>query len=255
MAGYLGSKATSGLCQALISMMPPHATYIETHLGGGAIMKRKAPSLRNIGIDLDPQPLSEFECTYPVELINGCAHEFLKSFPFTGTEELVYCDPPYLLQTRSSPERYRYRFEYTDEDHLALLEILCGLPCKVILSGYPSELYDTTLKDWNSSEIQVMNQAGVRTEKIWFNFEIDRYHWSSYAGKNYTHRQTIRRKAANWAKNYRKMPRHARMAVLAAIMEVEKDDDTATVHQDGSSTPPTTTKEHHHSEETFDETR
>ena len=36
--GYFGSKATSGLCQPLIAMMPPHDTYIETHLGGGAIM-------------------------------------------------------------------------------------------------------------------------------------------------------------------------------------------------------------------------
>ena len=29
------------------------ATYIETHLGGGAIMRRKPAALRNIGIDLD----------------------------------------------------------------------------------------------------------------------------------------------------------------------------------------------------------
>ena len=62
MPGYLGSKATSGLCQAIISMMPPHATYIETHLGGGAIMKRKAPATRNIGIDLDSKSIGEFEC-------------------------------------------------------------------------------------------------------------------------------------------------------------------------------------------------
>ena len=52
--GYFGSKATSGLCQPLIAMMPPHATYIETHLGGGALMRRKAPALRNIGIDRAP---------------------------------------------------------------------------------------------------------------------------------------------------------------------------------------------------------
>ena len=37
--GYFGSKATSGLCQPLIAMMPPHDTYIETHLGGGAILR------------------------------------------------------------------------------------------------------------------------------------------------------------------------------------------------------------------------
>jgi transposase len=95
-------------------MMPPHATFIETHLGGGAIMKRKAPCLRSIGIDLDPQAVDNFECPYPVELIQGCAHNFLKKFPFTGTEELVYCDPPCLLRTKTQDKRYRYRFDYKE---------------------------------------------------------------------------------------------------------------------------------------------
>ena len=53
MGRYFGSKATSGLCQHIIALMPPHDTYIETHLGGGAIMKRKPPALHNIGIDLN----------------------------------------------------------------------------------------------------------------------------------------------------------------------------------------------------------
>ena len=58
--GYFGSKATAGLCQPLIAMMPPHSTYIETHLGSGAIMRRKPPALRNIGIDLDGAALAGF---------------------------------------------------------------------------------------------------------------------------------------------------------------------------------------------------
>ncbi len=84
--GYFGSKATSGLCQAIIAMMPPHDTYIESHLGGGAIMKRKPPALRNIGIDLDPQAIASFKCGYPVELINGCAHGFLADYDYQGSE-------------------------------------------------------------------------------------------------------------------------------------------------------------------------
>ena len=54
-----GSKATTGLCQPIIAMMPPHDTYIETHLGGGAIMKRKPAALHNIGIDLDGRASGE----------------------------------------------------------------------------------------------------------------------------------------------------------------------------------------------------
>jgi hypothetical protein len=40
-SSYFGSKAASGLCQNIIAIMPPHDTYIETHLGGGAIMQGK----------------------------------------------------------------------------------------------------------------------------------------------------------------------------------------------------------------------
>ena len=92
--GYFGSKATSGLCQPLIAMIPPHDTYIETHLGGGAIMKRKPAALRNIGIDRDARALDAFECDYPVELVHGCAHRYLAEFEFQGSE-LVYSDPPH----------------------------------------------------------------------------------------------------------------------------------------------------------------
>lgn len=216
--GYFGSKATSGLCQVIIAMMPPHDTYIESHLGGGAIMKRKPPALRNIGIDLDPQAIAGFQCSYPVELINGCAHGFLADYDYQGSE-LIYSDPPYLMGSRSSGRRYR--FDYDEQDHVELLELLKRLPCRVIVSGYPSALYDELLVGWRSVQLQVMNQGGVRTEKLWFNFTVDRVYWASYAGKNFTDRQRVKRKAASWGKRYQALPRAERLAVLAAMMAVE----------------------------------
>jgi DNA adenine methylase len=221
MGSYFGSKATSGLCQPIIAMMPPHDTYIETHLGGGAIMKRKPAALRNIGIDLNPRALASFECDNPVELIHGCAHRFLAEYDYRG-RELIYCDPPYLMQTRTSGRRYR--FDYQEQDHIELLELLKGLPCNVMLSGYPSRLYEDLLDGWNSLQLQVMNQAGVRTEKLWFNFTPDRVHWASFAGKNFTDRQRIKRKAHNWGKRYQALPRAERVAVLAAMMAVETEE-------------------------------
>ena len=77
MGAWYGSKATSGLCQPLIAAMPPHATYIETHLGGGAIMQRNPPALRNIGIDRSARAIKAFRCEYMVELVHGCCHRFL----------------------------------------------------------------------------------------------------------------------------------------------------------------------------------
>jgi len=181
-------------------------------------MKRKPPALTNIGIDIDPQPLSQFDCAYSVQLVNSCAHHFLSNYTYCGTE-LIYSDPPYLLQTRTS--KRKYRFDYQEEDHVELLELLKTLPCHIILSGYRSTLYDEQLSEWNAMELQVMNQGGVRTEKLWFNFDIDRVHWASFAGKNFTDRQRIKRKAQRWGKNYHALPKAERLAVLAAIMEAE----------------------------------
>ena len=215
---YFGSKATAGLCQPLIAMMPPHATYIETHLGSGAIMRRKPPALRNIGIDLDGAALAGFSCAWPVELVHGCCHRFLEAFDFDGSE-LVYSDPPYLRHTRKSARRYRH--DYEDADHVALLDLLRRLPCRVMISGYPSALYDEHLAGWRSLSLQVMNQAGVVTEKLWFNFAPDRLHWARFAGRNFTDRQRIKRRAESWGRRYQAMPPAERLAVLAAMMAVE----------------------------------
>lgn len=184
-------------------------------------MKRKPPALRNIGIDRDARALARFECDYPAELVHGCAHRFLAEYDYRG-RELIYSDPPYLSYTRSSERRYR--FEYEERDHVALLELLKSLPCQVMVSGYPSALYDDLLGGWRSIELQVMNQAGVRTEKVWFNFRADRVHWASYAGENFTDRQRIKRKAANWGRRYQGLPRAERVAVLAAMMAVEAEE-------------------------------
>ena len=220
MAAWFGSKATAGLCQPLIAMCPPHAVYIETHLGGGAIMRRKPPALRNIGIDLNRRAIDSFRCDHPVELHHGCCHRFLAAFPFEG-DELVYSDPPYVQSSRRSQRRYR--FDYTDADHVALLGILKSLPCAVMISGYPSRLYDEHLAGWRSLELQVMNQSCVVTEKVWFNFAPDRVHWASLAGRNFTHRQIVKRKAESWGRRYAAMPRAERLAVMAALMAVEAE--------------------------------
>jgi site-specific DNA-adenine methylase len=126
-----------------------------------------------------------------------------------------------LHATRSSSRRYR--FDYEEPDHLDLLELLKKLPCRVILSGYPSALYDERLAGWQSLQLQVMNQGGVRTEKVWFNFTPERVHWANYSGKNHTDRQRIRRKAETWGRRYQALPPGERLAVLAALMAVEAE--------------------------------
>ena len=49
---YPGGK---GRCyKRIISLMPPHRTYIETHLGHGAVLRHKKPAHESFGYDQDP---------------------------------------------------------------------------------------------------------------------------------------------------------------------------------------------------------
>jgi len=50
---YPGGKGQT--FQKSINLMPPHDVYIETHLGGGAVIRNKKPARRNIGLEIDPK--------------------------------------------------------------------------------------------------------------------------------------------------------------------------------------------------------
>ncbi|MCO5760143.1 MAG: hypothetical protein NHG36_01350 [Chromatiaceae bacterium] len=113
-----------------------------------------------------------------------------------------------------------------ERDHVELLALLKCLPSPAILSCYPSAVYDEHLGACmaHTLELQVMNQAGVRTEKFWFNFTPARLFWARGAGKNFTDRQRIKRKAENSERRYRNLPPPERLAVHAALMTVEAAD-------------------------------
>ena len=92
---YPGGK---GRCyQKIVSMMPRHRVYIETHLGGGAVLLHKRAAQRSIGIDSDPVALAAWrDIDYPaLELRVADAAAYLRAYPFVG-DELVYSDPPTL---------------------------------------------------------------------------------------------------------------------------------------------------------------
>ncbi|MCL4551978.1 MAG: DNA adenine methylase, partial [Candidatus Marsarchaeota archaeon] len=71
---------------------------------------------------------------------------------------LFYIDPPYLPETRRSGA---YEHELTSDDHRELVEILRHVKGKVMLSGYPSELYDSL--GWNKREWETCCKAAGRT--------------------------------------------------------------------------------------------
>lgn len=91
-----------------------------------------------------------------------------------GPETLFYLDPPYLGETRTAEKVYA--FEMATSQHADLLATIAACQGKVMLSGYPSALYDRELASWNRHQFKLPNQAAggkskrQMTEVVWCNF-------------------------------------------------------------------------------------
>lgn len=195
----------------IIRLMPPHDTYIEPFVGGGAVLRHKAPAPHSIVIDLDVDvarrwnaiathdgpaadkvspppkrwralPLSFLE--EHKDLIERTRFQLPPSMhvyhgdgiKFLQTSrlngrELVYADPPYVMATRRAGAIYRH--EMTDAQHQALLAALARLPCPFMLSGYRNAMYDDAADrhGWRRIDFQAMTRGGPATESLWMNFE------------------------------------------------------------------------------------
>lgn len=103
-----------------------------------------------------------------VQIENKPALDVIRKFNHDNV--LIYADPPYLLDTRGGKQ---YRYEMNEQDHLDLLAALLQHKGSVILSGYPSEMYDRELKGWSRIARKSYNQnSDQRTEVLWCNFNV-----------------------------------------------------------------------------------
>lgn len=107
-----------------------------------------------------------------VEILQEPAVQAIRRFD--DPEALIYCDPPYVHATRSSPDAYGV--EMSDENHAELAEQLNACQSKVVISGYASSLYDKLYRGWKRVEFDIANHAAGGKEKnratecLWMNF-------------------------------------------------------------------------------------
>jgi DNA adenine methylase len=107
-----------------------------------------------------------------VAVLNRDGVEVIRKFD--QPDVVHYCDPPYLDETRTSPDVYAH--EMSPGDHLRLLDTLKQCRGKVLLSGYESPMYAAALANWNRHEMKRPNNAAggkskrEMTEVIWCNF-------------------------------------------------------------------------------------
>lgn len=198
--------------------MPPHDRYIETHLGGGAVLRHKRPADKSVAIELDERTVAKW-LRHPiagVTIIQGDCHRVLPTLELCASD-LIYSDPPYPPTSRRWSRCYRY--DYTDEQHHELLDLLCAAPCPVIVSGYRNKIYDRRLTHWRRTDYRAMTRRGAVVESAWTNFEPGPpLHDYNFVGHDFREREALRRRRDGLVRSLGKaddLSLHAALADLA----------------------------------------
>lgn len=83
-------------------------------------------------------------------------------------DTLFYVDPPYVLSERIAGKAYAY--EMTNDEHRELAATLRDVKGMVVLSGYPSALYDELYADWTLRTMKARTNSKKdrrATECLW----------------------------------------------------------------------------------------
>lgn len=114
-----------------------------------------------------------------VQIENYPALDIIRLYNDPGV--LLYCDPPYVHDTRRLDKTSTYAHEMSSDDHRALSAALHTHAGLVALSGYPSPLYDELYGGWNyidvpyesaSSQSLISTTSASRIERLWCNYDL-----------------------------------------------------------------------------------
>lgn len=89
-------------------------------------------------------------------------------------EAFIYCDPPYLLESRVSSKDYKHEFDR--DQHIDLGKMLNQIKGRAMISSYDNDLYKEIYSEWTMIKLpKKMN--GIRSKEqqecIWFNYPIE----------------------------------------------------------------------------------
>lgn len=209
--------------QTIINLMPPHHTYVELFLGSGQVYQRKKRATVNIGVEIDPAVTAQ----WPSIKESGLSIHQMDAIRYLATadivndpETLIYADPPYLLDARTSASKI-YRHEFcTPIEHMDFLARAREVPAMMIISGYRHPIYDKALETWRRVDYKVTTRGTSRIECAWLNFDPpDELHDYSYFGATYRDRQDLKRLKLRWSMKFRKMPPQQRFMIAQALNE------------------------------------
>ena len=226
MRNYTGQKKINGVYQAIINEIPICSDFYEVFCGSAQLSKILLSICPEINFhinDIDPAIIDRYGFT-SAKCTNQHFLDFLLSIDIKDYNSSVFfLDPPYHHSTRVGNEKI-YKFEMSDQDHIALFSYISSLPLKFILIHPKNCIYDNLLTlGWRYKEIKIRYNKKTSIERIYCNYEVpERLLTYRFLGDNFTQRQRILRKCNRFSQKLLLLPVLERNAVISHINSLFK---------------------------------
>jgi site-specific DNA-adenine methylase len=224
---YNGGKSGNGTYQTIINLLPPMVRFVSPFVGNGGVERRLRLPQQVILNDSNDHVINQWENTIgknqqfrSVTLKNVDGLELIKQYAKDDTSTLIYCDPPYLFESRVSQKNlYKHEWEY--DDHVNFLNLALTCKCNVVISHPPHILYENMLQSWNVHDYQSMTSSGKKMwDRVWYNylppFVLQDYR---YLGSTYRQREIIKNKTQRHLQKLEQLPLTHLQGILSATIQ------------------------------------
>jgi len=223
---YPGNKNIAGYIQKIINEIPPADTFLEMFAGSGTVSnilfvrsgKIKHFHLNDISLSITERFNYPSGSTVTNKSFSDLIQSLL-SFP-AGKDIFLFCDPPYLHETRPSSTDI-YEYEMSDHDHVEFLHLIRNIDNNCMITHPACDLYDRTLYGWRTKDVKVRYHNKTSLERIYMNYdhpgELAIY---DMVGTDCWDRQRIKRKINRRLESLKALPAAERNYFLDQVKSI-----------------------------------
>lgn len=205
-------------------------TFVSAFVGNGGIERRFNLPANNYFFDTNPVVVDAWQAVLkgynkknPQQKIvvkKESGLTAIAAFKNDDKTTLIFCDPPYLFDTRVSQQKLYGQHEWSYEDHVMFLNLLKGSTCNIIITHPPHILYENMLTGWSIKDFTYINSAGNKcADRCWYNYPTPTILQDfTYLGSDYRQRELIKNKTTRHMAKLQRLPAAERNAILSAVI-------------------------------------
>ncbi len=214
---YVGNKDFSNVIHFLINRLPKSKRYFSLFFGGGGLENSIYTAGAHFVCSEKNPDCKMYEVPTMATIDFFDYQDLIDAFVFDRSD-FIFADPPYMFSSRTTGRKY-YKYEFTEEDHIAFLDHIQNIQARVMITHPENDLYNSKLSHWNKEPFSYMTRQGMYNDCVYMNYSRADIELLNYdcLGEDFTDRQRIKRQRSNVVTKFKNLDLHVRQAIVREL--------------------------------------